>query len=355
MKFRGSWLLKSFIWLAVILNACVGRSSQPAPVPSTPIAQPTLHIREIQPEPATPTVENSATEAVLAGEPDDEGQVAAPAQVEGLGSALENNRPLAARVNNQPLFLETYDKQVAQMAQAMQAQAVDLTTEAGQEALNQVRRQVLEALIDQLIIEQQADKLGLTITEETLETRAQELIAQEQNQAQFELWLTANNLTYQEFKKTLKSQLIANRLFEHITGHAPKTAEQIKVRHIEVADEATAWSIIEQLKNGADFAALAQAQSLADSSRANGGDLGWFSRGMAPIPPEVETVAFSLQPGQVSGPIRPALGFHIIKLEDREAERPLTNEMLQAIKKQIFTGWLAEQRALTVIERFVAL
>ncbi len=321
--------------LIAILSGCADSAAQSDPLQFTPraVAPPTQAIPDEPREQPPPTGEQEAVS----------------------GRAFEDNLPLAARVNNQPIFLDTYQKQVAQMVQALEAQGLDLATESGQETLGQVQRQVLQALIDQRIIEQQAGKLGLTVTEAMLEARIQESIAQGQGQDQFEAWLAANNLTYEEFKDTLRAQLIANQVFEQITGHVPETAEQIQLRHIQVADEATARAIVEQLKNGADFATLARAQSLDESSRANGGDLGWFPRRLGPIPPAVEAMAFSLQPGQVSGPIQSPLGFHVIKLEHKEAERPLTNEMLQALKKQIFTDWLREQQSSTTVERFIGL
>lgn len=329
-----------FLIIAVILSACAGSLFQSSSEDSTPSAdhQTTGAIPEIRFERPTATATIEGVEEVTAS-----------------NRAFENNRPLAARVNNQPIFLDTFEKQVAQFGQAlMGAQGTGLAGDERQEALAQVRRQVLETLIDRVIIEQEANRLGITITEELLEARTQESVAQGQSRVQFEQWLAANNLTYQEFKETLRYQLIANQMFEHITRNAPKTADQIQVRQILVTDEATARTIIEQLKNGADFSLLAQAQSLPESGRTNGGEPGWFPRGLSPLPAEVEAIAFSLSPGQISGPIRSSLGFHIIKLENREAQRPLTTEMLQALKEKMFTDWLTEQRSVSVIESYVA-
>ncbi|MBN1218286.1 MAG: peptidylprolyl isomerase [Anaerolineae bacterium] len=279
-------------------------------------------------------------------------QLEFPASTTTSDRAFEDGRPLAARVNNQPIFLDTYQKQVAHLEQALKTQNIDLTSEEGQTVLAQVRRQVLDSLIDQLVIERAASQRGLTVSNETLEAKTQESIEQGQGQTQFEEWLAFNNLTMEEFKETLRSQLIANQMFEHITGNVPDTADQVQLRHILVADEATARAIIEQLKTGEDFAALAQAHSLDESSRANGGSLGWFPQGLGLVPPEVEAIAFSIQPGEVSGPIKSALGFHIIQLENRETARPL-GDMHQALKQQIFINWLKEQRSATTIERYV--
>jgi foldase protein PrsA len=233
------------------------------------------------------------------------------------------------------------------------AQGLDLNSEPGKSALTQVQHQVLEALIDQVIIEQEAKSLGLDVPAEVVEAKAQESIDQGPGQEQFAQWLAANQLTYDEFKETLRTQLVANQLFERIAAEVPESAEQIELRQILVSDEATARQIIAELKVGVDFAALAQSYSIDDSNRANGGSLGWFPRQAGLIPAEVEAIAFTLQPNEVSGPITSALGFHIIQLQAREVERPLSLELLQVLKQQHFTNWLMIRRTASVVERFI--
>jgi foldase protein PrsA len=222
-------------------------------------------------------------------------------------------------------------------------------SEPDQEMLDQTRQQVLNTLIDQAIIEQEAAKAGITISSEMVDTKIQDSITQGGGEAQFEEWLAANNLTTAEFKEQLRSELIANQVFETITGDIPDTADQIELSHILVTDDTIAWDIIEQLKQGADFSELAQEYSIDENSRANNGNLGWFPQGLGLVPAEVEEIAFSIEPGQVSGPIQSTLGFHIIKLENREEERSL-EDTRQALKQQIFIKWLAQQRSLATVE-----
>jgi parvulin-like peptidyl-prolyl isomerase len=256
-------------------------------------------------------------------------------------------------VNNQPIYLADYEKQVAQFEVALTAQGIDLASEGGKQQLAQVRRQILEAMIDQLLIEQATVEYGVSVSEEELEAKAQESIQQGQGQEQFQKWLTDNNMTYEEFKKTLRSQLLAARMFDQVTASVPTVAEQAHLRHILLDGEEEAQQVLAELQAGGDFATLAQEHSRDEGSRANGGDLGWFPRGLELLPPEVEGEAFRLQPGQISGVVRSQFGYHIIKVEAREADRPLSPEMLQATKQRAFAQWLAERRAAVTIERFV--
>lgn len=265
--------------------------------------------------------------------------------------AFENGLPLAARVNNLPLYLETFERQLAQFEGVLSSRGVDITGPEGQA----IREQVLKGLIEQLIIEQQASNLGLSVTEAEVETKIQEAITQLESIERFEDWLTANNLTRQDFSTSLRSQLIANRLFEHITRNLPDSAEQIQLRVIRAADRDTAQSFIDQLRNGESFASLAKLHSLDEASRARAGNLGWFPKNAGLVPPQVEEVAFSLKPGEVSGPIETPLGFYTIKLENKEAKRTLTDRMLSILKKQTFDDWLMRQSSSAEIERYVAL
>lgn len=104
-----------------------------------------------------------------------------------------------------------------------------------------------------------------------------------------------------------------------------QTPEQIRASHIllntggkdEAAVRKQAEDLLQQVKAGADFAALATKFSEDEGSKVNGGDLDYFSRGR--MVPEFEAAAFALQPGQTSEIVKTQYGFHIIKLVDRKA------------------------------------
>jgi len=102
--------------------------------------------------------------------------------------------------------------------------------------------------------------------------------------------------------------------------------EEVKASHIllrlaEDADQATidkrrtlAEELLKQLKDGADFAKLAKANSDDQSNATDGGEIGTFGRGI--MVKEFEDVAFSLRPGQLSEVVRSPFGFHIIKVDE---------------------------------------
>jgi len=118
--------------------------------------------------------------------------------------------------------------------------------------------------------------------------------------------------------------------------------ESVRARHILIktnktmteADREAAkkklQDILDQIKNGADFAELAAQYSEDTATNINGGDLDFFSRGR--MVSQFEDTAFSLNPGEVSGIIETAYGYHIIKVEER---RPETAKPLSEVKNMI--------------------
>jgi parvulin-like peptidyl-prolyl isomerase len=278
-----------------------------------------------------------------------------PADEISQNQAFENGRALAARVNGQPIYLDVYEKQAAQLERALQPHDPGLSSDSEQAGLQQIRQRALEGLLDQLIIEQQAPHLNISINEAEVEAKAEAAVAQIGDQAKFQQWLVANDLTYQTFIANLRSQLIAGQVFEQVTQQVPHTAEQIQLRYIHTADQAVAQKLATELENGRDFSLIAQTQTPDEKREISIGDLGWLPRKTGLIPAEVETVAFALQPGEISGPIQTVEGFYIVKLEHKEAARPLTDNLLHILKKQIFLEWLQEKRAAATIERYVTL
>src|SRR5712692_909505 len=105
--------------------------------------------------------------------------------------------------------------------------------------------------------------------------------------------------------------------------------EEVRARHILVENEDEAKAILDQLKGGGDFAALAKEKS-KDPGAADGGDLGYFTKDQ--MVPEFADVAFKMYPGQLSNPVKTQFGWHIIKVEDKR-QRPVPE--LANIKEQI--------------------
>ena len=295
-------------------------------------------------EEITPRPTNTAVEKVT--------PPAATATIAKPSPTPTSERPLAALVNGQSIFLADYQEETGRFEAAMAGQGFDLDSEDGRATLAQMRRQVLDSMIEQVLIEQAAAQEGVTISEEELEAVIQQSIAEGGGQASFEEWLLASDLTYEEFQEELRFQLLALAIFERITGSVPTTAEQVHARHILVQAEEEAQTILTRLQAGEDFADLARERSLDENTKEAGGDLGFFHRGQL-ISPELEEAALALQPGQISGVVQSQFGYHIVQVLEKAPDRPLPPELLNSLKEQAFAGWMQEQWEGATIERFV--
>ncbi|OQA41286.1 MAG: Foldase protein PrsA 1 precursor [Chloroflexi bacterium ADurb.Bin325] len=192
---------------------------------------------------------------------------------------------------------------------------------------------------------------------------------------------TATGMTQADFRALIRRDLIRQKLYEDVTKDVPTTAEQVHVRHILVAertpaptatplpegeatptpdpaaptptptleprDEAQALARIIEIQQrigaGEDFAELAREFSDDPGSKDAGGDLGWFPRDSGLVK-EFEDAAFALQPGEVSGPVKTQFGYHLIKMEERDPNRPLDDYTVAQEKYAAYQEWLANLR-----------
>lgn len=109
--------------------------------------------------------------------------------------------------------------------------------------------------------------------------------------------------------------------------------DEVEARHILVDSEAKAKEVLEKINKGEDFAKLAEDYSSDPGSKADGGKLGYFTKGQ--MVKEFEDAAFALRKGEVSKPVQSKFGWHIIKVEDRRA-KPLP--AFEEVKEQILSG-----------------
>jgi len=267
-------------------------------------------------------------------------------------TAVETHTPTpavaaAAWVNGQPILLPEYEAQVEQAISVLgQQQSFDPNTVEGKAALLQLRRQILDALIDQALIEQAAAREGISISGAQAEEEMARLVGE--NVTQFEDWLQANSLTREAFMAQLQRQLLSAAFQEHMASSLPSAVEQVHARHILVMSEAKAMDILLKLRSGESFATLAKQYSQDQASSDLGGDLGFFPRNVMPL--EIEAVAFALAPGQVSGIVKTDFGYHIIEVVEKAPSREVPEEMLATWRQNNFLQWLEAQRSVAKIE-----
>jgi len=262
----------------------------------------------------------------------------APAQarvVEKIAAVVEGNVILASEVEEKatPMMVEV-------------SHMTDSSKRAARAAA--LRREVLERLIDDELIANQAAELRLTVTPEQVDASISEIKRQNNiDDKQLQDALRGQGMSMASYRADLKKQLLRFRVINIAVGSKVNISEedirgyynrhyrasganvQVRASHIflsipEGADagvvaekEALGRKLVERAGTGGeDFAKLAREYSDDAATRAEGGDLGLFGKDM--LPKAIEDLVFAMKPGEVRGPVRADRGFHVIKLIDRK-------------------------------------
>jgi parvulin-like peptidyl-prolyl isomerase len=234
--------------------------------------------------------------------------------------------------------------------------------------------QGLSELIDEKLLLEEADRLGVKADEKELDARLAALEAGYTDKAQFEKNLKSVGWSRSELKDLLRRQLRIRGAIIKAKGLAFTdedakaffdknkerlgAPESVKLSQIFVTSKAEADDAYDLLTTvGADFAKLSTLKSADANLKKNGGALGYISKGM--LLPEIEKEVFALQPGQYTKPLATGNGFSIFKAEERrpgkEADFPaIKGDIRAALLNQAVTQDLpvmaAELRAKAKIE-----
>lgn len=248
----------------------------------------------------------------------------------------------------------------------------------------QLPQQVLEDMIDAVLIEQEAARRNIVVSEEEVQRTIEErfgyfrdlptptpppentdvvtgtadstVVTRSQFEEAFQAFLealrTQAGVSEATYRNIVRQQLLREKLQEAITADLPTSVPQARARHILVETEEEAQQVRERILNGEDFAAVAKEVSKDPGSAEQGGDLGWFPQGQ--MVPEFDKVVFNLPIGKLSEPVQTPFGYHIIEVLEREENRPLSPEQLEQARQQRFEEWLQEQRTAADIQRMWA-
>jgi len=219
--------------------------------------------------------------------------------------------------------------------------------------VEEFRVELVDLLIDQELLYQEAKKAGHEATAEQVDVEVTKARGQFPSEAEFEKTLAGSGLdakSYADFLlrritvfNMVRDEVAPNvtvteeEITEFYTGNQKSFAipEQVRARHILIkvdpkADDAAKEEakkkievIIEKAKGGEDFTELAKEYSEGPSAP-RGGDLGLFPRGK--MVPAFEEVAFSLKAGEISGPVLTQFGYHVIKVEEKQGGKTVSRE-----------------------------
>lgn len=229
-------------------------------------------------------------------------------------------------------------------------------------SLASAKKEVLERLIEEKIIIDEARERGMTVSNADIERAVdgvvQDMIRGTGSEQAFRAQLEREGLTEEDlrelYRPRLEAQILASRLVRReVSAEAevteaeieeyynenkdsfPERPETVRLSHIYISlmpDSAAyaqargaAERVRERVLAGESFAELAMELS-ADPSARKGGDLGYFKRGQ--LAPQFEEAVFSLEPGEVSEVVQTRFGFHVIKLTDMRGDEARASHIL---------------------------
>lgn len=277
---------------------------------------------------------------------------------------------VVAVVNNRIITLSELDQELKEVVINPEAE-VDV-------------REVLDAMIDRVLLDQQAAARKISVSDE--EVRAivksqqeafnldQEAIAEE---------LKKQNMTEDLFYRQWKYQILSRRLLDSVTQgsiavtdeeiekyhrehyeeeESPAYGTQTKIAHILINKEtenalSKAQEVLELAKSGEPFGQLARKHSMDESSAPSGGLLGYFVKG--DLVPEIENAVEQTEVNGIAGPVKSSRGYHIIKVLERTEEGGSSvSRYRDRIKHQIYmekverfiTSWLEDTKKNSYIE-----
>jgi len=250
-----------------------------------------------------------------------------------------------------------YDRRLSQ-AQKTYEQREQEFPAAGTPEFAQLRAAIVKSLVEEAQFQIAAEELDITVTDEELETRLDELKDQffEGDEQAYQDELEKQGLTEEQVLSDVRTRILSEKIFEEITSEVEVTDEDVQayyeenrtqfeqpasreVRHILVKTKAKADQIHRQLENGGDFARLAKQFSQDPSSAEQGGN--FTAQKGATVAP-FDEVAFELETGELSEPVKTQFGWHVIEAVDDVVEASTT--ALADVEEQISTTLLEEKK-----------
>ncbi|MET3617950.1 foldase protein PrsA [Peptoniphilus olsenii] len=250
-------------------------------------------------------------------------------------AACGKKEGVAAEVGGVEIPMEDYYKSYA-------ARTNQLKSQYGEDILNQedpeskkstdelLREQTMQDLTETEMIRQDAEKLGIKVTEEDANKEIENVKAQIGGEEAYQAFLKQNNMPEDFLKENLMKQKMASQYTEKKLAELKPTDEEMKkyyednknsfykakASHILVSDLKEANVIRKEILKGGDFAKIAKEKSLDTASGKNGGELGEFTNGQ--MVPQFDDAIAKMKVGDISEPIQSNYGYHVIKLEEKK-------------------------------------
>ena len=275
----------------------------------------------------------------------------------------------AAVVGSKPITKAQFQELMDRAQKSYEAQKRSFP-KPGTAEYEQLKGQAVTFLIQRAEFEQEADNMGIKVTDDEVDKRIDQLKKQFYggSDERYRKTLKQQGLTEDQAKEEVRAQLVSEELFKKVTSDVKISDKEVKayyashksqygqpqtreVRHILVQKKALADQLYAQLQAGANFAKLAKKYSKDPGSASNGGKL-TISKGQTV--PEFDKTAFALRKNELSKPIHTQYGYHIIQaLSDikpaqttplSKVQASIKQQLEQQRKNEVMTKWVENKK-----------
>jgi parvulin-like peptidyl-prolyl isomerase len=286
------------------------------------------------------------------------------------GTDIEVPANAIAVVGDREISKEEYDRLLASAEKTYEAREQEFPA-AGTPEFAQLRNAIVRSLVEQAQFEIAAEELNVTVSDEDVDKRLDELKEEffQGDEQKYKDELEAQGLTEEQVKSDLRTRLLSEKVFEKVTSEVEVTDDEVQayyddnaaqfetpasreVRHILVKSKARADQLHAQLEDGADFAKLARQFSQDPASKKDGGK---FNAQQGATVAPFDKVAFDLDTGELSEPVKTQFGWHIIEavgdVEEKstqpltEVEEQIRETLLEERRNTRINEWIEELRA----------
>jgi parvulin-like peptidyl-prolyl isomerase len=163
--------------------------------------------------------------------------------------------PLAAKVNGESITLVEFAHELSRYEKAQQQLGTDLAN------LGDYRHIVLNSMIEEYVAAQAAIASGRSVLDDQVDALVESIRQARGGDTGLTTWLNENYYTPEEFRESIRRQLLVQEATDGVASQVPLTAEQVHARHILVGNESMANTLLSQVNGGADFTKLVSTYS----------------------------------------------------------------------------------------------
>ncbi len=278
-----------------------------------------------------------------------------------------------ARYRQQLDQLDPKDEQLSGLVAQLQATIASMENQLSPNLAEVFGGQVLDRMIEEELVLQEAAKRGLTVTEDEIDRRVEQMMGSDREaaktvtdtttimteqeyrdlyQAFRENVLGPAKFSEKDYRRMVKADLLIDKLKELLGQEVEDTADQVEVVLLAAGTEEEARALQARLDSGEDVDALVEELNGDDDDKTVGFDLPWLPVGYLDQQwgKDVEKAAFDTPVGQTSSPVMGSGDRYYVVYVRGHEERPLSTILLQQARETKYGEWLSQQRA-ELVER----